>query len=170
MENVCIQTVTLDMHHQQQCVEWSIAKTLACNFSAMWAQIKKKNCHSQSALRQRSKREVFAFRAWILIKDLFLSAFPVSWPSLSSLGWGQSKLAWQIPLNSPQVFAYQPGSVIIQTSAHKNICLYIHLTEGDVTYVGGHTGCCCSAHKWPGMATWSCRPVASVSNWTPLPI
>lgn len=105
VENVCIQTVTLDMHRQQRFVEWSIAKTLACNFSTMWAQIKKKNCHSQSALRQRRKREGFAFRARILIKDLFLSAFPVSWPSLSSLGWGWSKLAWQIPLNLAQVFA-----------------------------------------------------------------
>lgn len=97
--------VTLDMHHQQRFVEWSIAKTLACYFSTMWAQIKKKNCHSQCARRQRRKREGFAFRAQILIKDLFLSAFPVSWPSLSSLGWGWSKLAWQIPLNLAQVFA-----------------------------------------------------------------
>lgn len=105
VQNACIQTVTLDMHRQQRFVEWSIAKTLACNFSTMWAQIKKKNCHSQSALRQRRKREGFAFRAQILIKDLFLSAFPVSWPSLSSLGWGWSKQAWQIPLNSAQVFA-----------------------------------------------------------------
>lgn len=105
VENVCIQTVTLDMHRQQQFVEWSIAKTLACNISTMWAQIKKKNCHSQSAVRQRRKRQGFAFRAWILIKDLFMSAFPVSWPSLLSLGWGWSKLAWQIPLNSAHVFA-----------------------------------------------------------------
>lgn len=104
-KSACIQTVTLDMHRRQRSVEWSIAKTLACNFSTMWAQIKKKNCHSQSARRQRRKREGFAFRAQILIKDLFLSAFPVSWPSLASLGWGWSKQAWQIPLNSAQVFA-----------------------------------------------------------------